>query len=263
MSQMLIYMRWMSGLELLLIALLLVLLVRRSLFRTYPYFCLYLGSEILARVTFLLFPLRTRYAEFYFGYTPLQWVIGILVVYELYANILTDYPGIVSAGRWVIGGTFLIAVLISLASGGYDWNLSGQSFPKIFYYTYASRGIKTAVVLFLFGMTVFLRWFPAPLDRNVHVHGLILFIYNLIAAASLMIQNIKGAEFTDNANLAISLGNCLCLLGWMWQLSPMQRPKRVTYRKIDPLDEERILAKLRSINDTLVGASKDKSGDRE
>ena len=234
-------------------------MLRRGLAGTYKVFFFFMAFQPLGRVVYLLLnPRSDAYYYFYLARTPIFWVLYILVVFELYENILADYPGIVSFGKWVISGTFGAAVVCSLLTAGYDWNLSAHKGARvIFYYTFIDRGVETAQVLFLIAMTVFLRWFPAPLKRNVHVHTVVLFLYFLTRSVSMLVRNLSGrTEVTATTNAWATVASCLCILGWIWQLAPERADQLVTYRKVDEDQERRILGALNSVNKTLLGAAK-------
>jgi hypothetical protein len=252
------YGRWLAVADILLTVMLLMVIVRRGLARKYRLFLSYMALQSVTRIVFLFLGLnKNRFAYFYLSTTPVLWIVGILVVHELYEDILTDYPGILSLGKWVITGSFALAVCISLLTADYDWNVSAHKlYPILFYYSFIERGITTAQVLFLLLMTVFLRWFPAPLKRNVHVHTVILFLYFLIKSSSLLFRNLTGAQVTMMVNMVTLMASCLCVLGWIWQLSPELADRAVTYRKVDQEEETRILAGLRAVNKTLLGLAK-------
>ena len=221
-------------------------------------FFTFLSIQAIAMVVSIsLKPGTNSYARAYFVSTPILWVASILIIYELYANVLAEFPGILSLGKWVMAGSVALAVGISGLTAWFDWNvLANQEFPIVFYYTFTDRGIKTAQVVFLLAMTVFMRWFPAPLRRNVHVHTVILFLYFLIQSSSLLVRNLAGAQVTMLVNLVILSASCLCMLGWIWQLSPELADRDVTYRRVDQEEERRILAGMRAVNDTLLGLGK-------
>ena len=244
--------------EILLTAALLLVMAHRGLAGTYRIFLAFMAVKSVDSVIFIVLnPATNRYAYAYLAANPILWVFSILVVLELYENVLADFPGIVSFGKWVITGTFAIAVCISLLTARYDWNVSAHPLsPVLFYYTFIERGVTTSQVLFLLLMTVFLRWFPAPLQRNVHVHTVILFFYFLIESSLLLFRNLVGEQVTMPVNLAILGASCLCVIGWIWQLSPKLADRKITYRKVDMEEENRILGGLRAVNDTLLGAAK-------
>ena len=258
MAELIAYGKWLAAAEILLMILLLTAMVRRGLARTYKIFFVFMAFQCLCRVAYLFLNPRTNTsARFYFVTTPILWVLSVQVVYELYENILSDYPGIVSFGKWVITATFGAAVGISLLTARYDWNLAAhKSSPIPFYYTFTERGITSAQVFFLIAMTVFLRWFPAPMKRNVHVHTVVLFLYFLCRSSSQLFRNMMGDEVTAATNLVIQAATGMCLIAWIWHLSPEQDDPRVTYRKVDQREEQRILGALRSLNNSLIGAAK-------
>ena len=249
--------RWLAAAEILLMVALLMVMARRGLTSTYRIFFGFMALQSAVRLASLfLNPLGNRSAYLYFYTTPVLWVLSILVVLELYENVLVDFPGILSFGKKVIIGTFAVAVLISLLTAGIDWNVSGHEFRTIFYFTFSERCITTAEAIFLLAMTLFLRWFPAPLKRNVHVHTVVLFLYFLMKSVSLLFFNLAGDPVAMSVNLVILAASCLCVAGWIWQFSPETGDRKITYRKVDPDEENRILGGLRAINETLLGTVK-------
>ena len=251
------YGRWLAAVEILLMVALLMVMARRGLTTNYRIFFGFMALQAAMRLAFLfLNPLRNTAGYVYFFSTPVFWVLGILVVLELYENVLVDFPGILSFGKKIISGTFAVAVLIALLTAGIDWNVAAHQYHRVYYFTFIERGISTAEVLFLFAMTVFLRWFPAPLKRNVHVHTVILFLYFLMKSVSLLFFNLTGDPVAMKVNLLILAASGLCVAGWIWQLAPETTDRKITYRKVDPDEENRILGGLQAINKTLLGAAK-------
>ena len=209
----------------------------------------------LGRIAYLSLG-KSLYGYIYLTRTPIFWLLDVLIVFELYRNVLSDYPGISSFGRRLMTVLFGMAVGISWLTSSVDYNVSAHRSQVLFYYTFIERGITTAQVIFLLAMTIFMRWFPAPLNRNFHVHTVLLFLYFLATSSSLLFRNLTGDQSTALVNLVILASTCLCLMGWIWQLSPASADKPVAYHKVPPEEEERILASLKSINATLLGAAK-------
>ena len=249
--------KWLATAEVLLTLILLAVIVRRGLIGSYKVFFAFMAFVPLGRIAYLFLD-RSNYGYVYLTRTPVFWVFDIWIVYELYRNVLADYPGIVSFGRWVLMTVYGLAIGVSWFTSTFDYNVSAHESRTLFYYTFIERGVTTAQVVVLLSMTLFMRWFPAPLKRNFHVHTVILFFYFLITSSSLLIRNLTGDQVTLWVNFVILAASCLCLVGWIWQLSPEKTDKPVTYRKVGQEEEERILAGLRSINDTLVGAGKNR-----
>jgi len=238
-----------------------VLLLRQmwlfGLIRVYRLFSALVLLQALLIFVFLLVHKGTNLAALLYRLsTPPAWILSILVIYELYARLLHDYPGIVTAGRWMLSAATVIAVVVSLLSSPIDWNVAIHKFPITYYYSYVQRAISTTQMLFMLAMTVFLRWFPIRLSRNIHVHTAILFLYCLVKFSISLLYNFSDASFTDAINLVDLIGSCLCFAGWILQFGPNGTDAPANQIKVDSEQEARILLKLRAINDTLVGAGK-------
>jgi hypothetical protein len=254
----LLYSKSLAGFEAVLMAVLLLVMVHRGLARRYRMFVLYLALQVVGRTIYLVFTFRSDlYGYWYVLSTPVNWVLSFLVIHELYANILADFPGIVSFGKWVIGSTFVLAVGISLMTARFDWNLSAhEDFPIIYYYTFIARGITTAQVVYLLAMTTLLRWFPTSLKRNIRVHTVLLFLYFLTRSATLLTHNLlPGERMTMIVNLVVLAVSCLCVCAWIGQLAP-EVGDNVRSGGLDRAEETRLFGTLRSLNDALLGAGK-------
>src|SRR5258708_6904213 len=124
MADLITYGRWLAAAETLLIVGLLIVMARRGLIRNYPIFFVIMAFQPVGRIIFLfLNPGKNSYAYFYLARTPIFWILSVLVVYELYKNVLADFPGILSLGKWIMAGTFVLAVFSSVLTARYDWNV--------------------------------------------------------------------------------------------------------------------------------------------
>lgn len=89
---------------------------------------------------------------------PVQWVLYILVVLELYGLVFRNYKGIASLGRWAILAGLVISVLVAALTLPLDLN-SAEPLPLLRYVLIVDRGVTSSLALFLILMSGFLASF--------------------------------------------------------------------------------------------------------
>src|ERR1700687_3682170 len=114
------------------------------------------------------------YQKFWIVYTPLTWIVNIVVVLELYSLVLEKHKGLSTLGRWVQYAGLTISLLISGLTllPQIQAGVSQQSNILSYYYA-IERGIDLSLVVFLLFILLWLTRYPVPLSRNVLVHSVV------------------------------------------------------------------------------------------
>jgi len=236
--------------------LLLVLIFRvwsAKLYKVYPCFSGYLLANLLQLTILAFVPYRAyAYRFVWVGTEGLVLCFYALVVAELYQVILRELPGIASVSRRYLKIAFVIAVLVSLLL------LLLEETPKNIVSTFlvVERAVSFAVVLVILLMAAFLVYYPVPLNRNVIVYFIGYAVYFLVKATGLFVRTLGHYVSQQISNILMVVFPC-CLLFWIFGLNRRGELRKVVVgHKWDLNEEEQILAKLRQINSTLLGASK-------
>src|SRR5580704_866808 len=94
-----------------------------------------LGLSLLERTTILYFWI-------YVAAELLKWIFSIVAIRELFALTFSSYPGIRTAGRWVMYAGVALALTISLLVTGFFWSggVGARSAP-LFYFEVSQRSV--------------------------------------------------------------------------------------------------------------------------
>ncbi len=228
------------------------------LHRIYPCFFAYLVFEAARSLAVLPLPTsRTLYGTIYMVTEPIIWVLYFMIVRELYGLVLKDRPGLATAGRYTLTGAIIAATAIAVATLGPDLNNQGGPYPVLHLVNVLSRAITTTLVFFLLSITVFLAWFPIPLNRNTIVYCLGYSGFFIAKTLSLLARNVVGpgvAQWASATNLLVAN---LCLAVWIWKLNAAgERSELVIGHSWRKEDADRILQQLDAINDALARSTR-------
>jgi hypothetical protein len=197
------------------------------------------------------------YQKFFVVFTPLSWIINILVVLELYSLVLEKHRGLLTLGRWVQYAGLAIAIFISGLSllpsirGGV-----AQKSAILDYYFAIERGIELSLVVFLIFILFWLTRYPVPLSRNVVVHSLVystLFFSNTLG---LLARVFFGFQLSRPVSTFILGIFAACTLVWLVLLNEKGEEVRVSVPHFGPEQEQRILSQLEALNSTLLKVSR-------
>jgi hypothetical protein len=175
-----------------------------------------------------------------------------LVVLELYRVILRDLGGIATLSRHYIKVTLALAILVSLLLLGLEQTPSG--IVSTFYLF--ERAIVFSLVIFILLGTVFLAYYPVPLNRNVVVYSIGYAVYFLTKATGLFIITLGHHWERQLSTVQIGVSTA-SLLFWLFALNRRGETLTVVIgHKWKKEDEERLLSQLKAINASLLSAVK-------
>jgi hypothetical protein len=193
------------------------------------------------------------YGWFFVATEPVMWVFYVLVILELYALVLKNYPGIRSFGRWVLIGGLAVSAAVSAMSLFVDLSGAPARYPILLYVNVIQRGVITSLVIFLLVITSFLVWYPVPLARNVVYYCVGFSLYFLSSTMALLIRNITGYTVTRSLSTTLQVVHLACLVFWILALNRRGEHATVVLgRRWRPDHEEKLVAQLNAINQSLL-----------
>jgi len=237
-------------------AALLMKLCAAGLQRTFPLFFILLAYRVVRGLGLYYLPQPSNLYSWAWGVSlPLLWLAYILVILELYALVLRNYPGIASLGRWVLVVGLVVSIGVSGVSLKVDLSNPSEGYQRILIFTTIERGVMSSLAIFLLLITLFLVWYPVPLSRNVMMHSMVCAIYFLGTTMGLLIRNLTGHQVTVAVNIALSVVDLTCLILWAALLSRAGETTSMMLRQSWRAEEQqRLMAQLDSINATLLRA---------
>ena len=237
--------------------LLLAKLYFTRLYRIYCWFTLYLAFQLVTTVVLMLLNPRTNA----FGYVWIPARLGVyvlyfLVVYELYALVLKDYPGIQRLGQRAMLVAVAVSLLVSGSSLIVDMNANPDPYPILkLVYTFG-RGVTFSLVLFIAMMVGFLAYFPVPLKSNVVTHAALNVAYFLATSLGVFYRNMVGQGIARTLSMTLGALTAALLYCWFFRLS-LAGEERVQSAGIrwDRGAEMHLLDQLKTINNSLLHPS--------
>lgn len=230
-------------------------LVWEGLLSRYRCFGIFLAC--LAAEGTIVLTVRRGTSTYFYTFVTVEAILSavqILVVAELFALVVRNYPGIARTGKYFLWMALGLAVVVSLLLGAANDPSNPTQFPILQHYFLAARVIAFTLLAFL-GLTLaFLFWFPIPLSRNVVVYTIGFSVYFACRALTRLAGTLVGADqivLLSTISLSILLG---CLLFWVVSLTRTGESVSVTVgHQWEPGNAQALVQQLESINKTLLG----------
>jgi hypothetical protein len=232
-------------------------LFRAGLWRTYRFFAVLVCYEIVRTLVAGSIPLRTNtYAYFYFLTQPITWFLHAMVVLEVFRVALRSHPGVSTVGRYTVTISVVLAVVMSLGSLLVAGQGGDTRYLRLETFFLLERVIYSSLLVFVLLLAGFLAYYPVPLTRNAMVHTTVLGVYFISRATLWVVRNLAGPDLTSVLNLSFVLLVCLCVASWAVFLTPAGEAEVTRVRRYDAADEERLVAQLDALNNSLSRAAK-------
>jgi hypothetical protein len=197
------------------------------------------------------------YQKFWVVYTPVTWIVNILVVLELYSLVLEKHKGLSTLGRWVQYAGLTISILISGLTLLPQIQSGATQQSNILNYYYAiERGINLSLVVFLLFILFWLTRYPVPLSRNVLVHSVVYSTLFLSNTLGMLARVFFGFQLSRSVSTFMLGVFAACTLVWLVFLNPKGEEVRVSVPRFGPEQEQRILSQLEALNSTLLKVSR-------
>jgi len=220
-----------------------------GLHRVYAYFFGYLALVLLQALVPVFVPLDSRrYRDYYVVSQALVIGFSALVVLELYSIVFSGLAGIAGVLRRYIKVTLALAILVSLLP------LRLEKMPNTLtgYLFIFQRPVMSSLLIFILLITGFLVYYPVPLGRNALVYLIGYAVYFITNATTIFIRNLGyyWSRPISDVNMGVYV---TCLLFWLFALNRRGESRTlVVGHQWNPGDEQRLLAQLEAINDSLL-----------
>jgi hypothetical protein len=197
------------------------------------------------------------YGWTYVATEPVMWILYVLVVLELYALVLKDYPGVRSLGRWVLIFGLAVSTILSALSLTLDLSGAPTRYPILLYVGVVERGVVTSLVFFLLLITGFLVWYPIPLCRNVVVYCFGYAVSFLASSLALLVRNVSGDGVVRSLSTGLQGVDLACLVFWIVTLNRRgETLSTVLGHRWRPEEEAHLVGQLDAINRSLLKAAR-------
>ena len=248
---------FLNGAQLLAFILVLVRIYTAGLHKTYRWFTIYMWYEsVRLAVMGFFIPVATNLYAYLFFYTqPVTWCLYVLVILELYNLSLRNHIGIATFARKTLLIALAVATIVSLGTLAFE---SQQAeFNIVPTYFLIERLILSSLLVLLLFFTAFLAYFPVPVNRNTLVHTRIFAVYFLVRTGILIFRNMVTGEPVYVLNFVVQILAIASLVAWALLLSRAgEQVPAVTSLRRAPDMEEKLVAQLEAINQTLLSSAK-------
>ena len=257
--------------------LLIVRLFSTKLYRTYKLFCSFLITDLLVSVLYVMNKVFGLFSfHFYFlawlTIKPVIWLFTLLMVYSLLEKILVQLPGLLRLSKRVLHLVFLVALAIGLVSARYEYSAPGFAAFKAKQFIIQcwitemvfDRVVASTALLSLLAITAFLLWFPVSIPRNLAAFSVGFAVYFTAMTVLLLTRSLWPNEAVQIIKEVLKVLNVLmggvsgvCFAFWTFFLSPAGEnvPSTITIQR-QQQEQERLIAQLELINDTLLKAAR-------
>jgi hypothetical protein len=232
-----------------------VRLLQLHLGRRFPFLCSYL---VVTALTSAFLSVVDEHSSQYFVtfmvYEPLAWLAEALAVFEMFALIFRDYPGLRTVGRWALywalGASFGVSLFIARLVGrdlpqGGSLNSLWLSYDVAF-----DRSINFTLTVVIVILMWFLSRYPLHLDRNTYVASGFFSAMFLAQAAVKLIDSVSPQLFARYADYPEVGFAALCFVGWGAMIRPATAPVTVRTHVNEPRETE-LLQQLAYLNGIL------------
>jgi len=223
------------------------------LYRVYKYFFVYLLLVLLQAAVSLFVPIRsTLYLYIWMASEALVVVFYSLVVLETYAIILRDLPGIATVARQYMRIAIGCAMAVSLLLVRLE--KTPATIPQ--YFLVCERAVISSLLVFVLLSVAFLVYYPLPLTRNAVIYSAGFAVYFLAKSIALFVANLRNYLW-HQVDMGLLVVSVACLLFWVIMLSNAGEVKTVVVgHRWDIQDEERVVSRLKAINESLLRTAK-------
>jgi hypothetical protein len=200
----------------------------------------------------------TAYQELYEVTEPLNWILYILVVREMYGRAFAGYPGISSLARWAAYASAALAVILcvglAIVSPIQNWPHQ-QIFASIAIW---EKFVSFALAAFIALMVFIVSRYPIGLDFNMVSSITIFAIYFFGSFIFLQIGAIGSSGAIEFQTAGLFVLSSICFASWGLCLRrPAQVPSVRARIGSKPLEEQRLLEQLAFLNNMLVKSARE------
>ncbi len=244
--------------------LLVIHLFRLRLHKVYYVFALFIIADLVASSIFAV-DVVTRafdYWKLFITVASVFWVITLWMVYALLEAILIELPGILRFSRYLLNITFVLAVVVAVASALHSFpsaHISMQwSLRSLLVTVFAlQRVMATVSIIVLVAILSFVLWFPVQLPRN-----LVFFSFGFVAYFSaettvLLIREMVSPSVFEKLSVADLAFLSACFLFLMVKLTRQGDTVRVRIgHRWEKQEQSKLINQLENLNTALLRSAR-------
>ena len=227
-------------------------LLKLGLWKQQPSVLAYLVSNVAGCLLLGYLMLQSGpYYWFFLVFQTLSDLLAMLVVRELFAVAVARYPGIETAGRWMMYGSVSVSAVASLGLTAILWEGAAGGKSNLYYALVLHRSLQFSMAVVIISLVAFLSHYPLELRRNFHVSSYFFSCVFLIEAAQSLVDTLSRYHFSREVDITSVGLVALALVSWAFLLRHEEAlpPKHGTRTPAD----DALIQQLESLNRTLSG----------
>jgi hypothetical protein len=238
------------------IAFLILRLAAQKLLVPYKAFTAYLIIWLCQDLLPLLFGFSLggdSYAKFFFISEPLAWLFSCLVLFELFDLTFSNFPGIRSAGKLLLGVAIAVAALVAAGTAVPGLlSVHGENDVLLFYWI-VERSVMLITLVLLVALQYLILHYRLPLPRNTVIYSFTYAIFFATRALAAFVVSETGPRASVLVNVLAMAVDTACLVFWAFTLTRTGIENRVVPGpRLSTFEHERLRTELVGINEMMT-----------
>jgi hypothetical protein len=197
-----------------------------GLYRTFRIFFIFIVFYSLhSGVLLVLDQTKNLYFKVWVLTAPVEWILQVMVVLELYSLVLRNHRGLYRVGRWAL----IVAVAIALLAAALSFIIPSEPLVRsrvLSYELMAERTIYLSLLVLILTLMFLLMRYPIRLSRNIAVHY-VVFVMFFLGNAFVGLFLTTGGDVSPAIQYVVLLVAAIALGTWLVLLSPAGEQRRL------------------------------------
>lgn len=218
---------------------------------------IYLFSYLAATAIFDvgLSTLSRQSAAYYWTYVaaaPTVWLTASLAVYQMFALIFRDFPGLRTAGRWALNGALALAIIVATVILRAPLPHQSARTIALYYELVFDRSVHFGLAAIIIALILFLSRYPLHLDRNTYVASGFFSAVFLAESVTRLVDTLSPSLFTNAVDTPEIAFVALAFAGWGVMLQSHSTAHVPVRAPANPGREAELLRQLDALNGVLT-----------
>ena len=219
----------------------------------YIYLFAYLVATALFDVG--LSTLSRQSSAYYWTYVaagPTIWVTASLAVYQMFALIFRDFPGLRTAGRWALNGAVALSIIVSAVILRAPLPHQSTRTVALYYELVFDRSLHFGLAAVIIVLMLLLSRYPLHLERNTYVASGFFSAVFLAESVTRLVDTLSPALYTNAVDTPEIAFVALAFAGWGIMLRAASAARIPARGPANPAREAELLRQLDALNGILT-----------
>jgi hypothetical protein len=218
----------------------------------YIYLFVYLAATALFDLGLSLLTRRSHaYYWTYVAAGPTVWLTASLAVYQMFALVFRDFPGLRTAGRWALNAALALSMIVSVVILRAPLPNQSARTVALYYELVFDRSVHFALAAIIIVLILFLSRYPLHLDRNTYVASGFFSAVFLAESVTRLVDTLSPALYTNAVDTPEIAFVALAFAGWGILLRAASAAPVPARAPANPGREAELLRQLDALNGIL------------